>query len=198
MTDAFVREFIKLFSDALSNLYDKESAIIASEVNERCMAAHLFAFMKYKWRRCPALASYHIDYEYNREGLDGASKKIYSKYCDEKEEKWHWIIPDLIIHTRGDVSGTRNLVVIEFKKWEIPPGHDIEKLSEMTKQDSDGSYKYKFGFHVILGQVIDQTKIELFINGEEEGSWMFSELSDMTESLIQKLGEEGLLLDKLR
>ena len=84
---------------------------------------------------------------------------------DEKARQ-HLIIPDLIIHKRGDASGVENLVVIEFKKWGIPYGDDIVKLSEMTKQDNDGSYKYKFGCHVIFGPIIGQTKIELFVDGE--------------------------------
>ena len=46
-----------------------------------------------------------------------------------------------------------------------------------------------------LGRVIDQTMIELFIDGERVRSWKFSELSELTESLLQKLGEKGLLLD---
>ena len=193
MSKTLVLVFMQLFTDAIRNLYDKESAIVENEVNERCMAAHIFAFMKCEWGKYSELAAYHADYEYNREGLSGASKKIYAKYHDEKKEKWHWIIPDLIIHKRGDVSSTENLVVIEFKKWGIPLDHDIEKLSEMTKLDNDGRYKYKFGLHVILGQVIDQTKIELFVDGESVASVQFTELDKLTKLLTQRLRNKGLL-----
>ena len=76
MSETIVREFVELFMEALNNLYDKESSVIANKVNERCMAAHLFAFMKNSWHKYLALNPYQVDFEYNREGLSGLPKRL--------------------------------------------------------------------------------------------------------------------------
>ena len=190
-----IKIFVRLFKQALENLYDKEGVIVANEVNERCMAAHVFAFMKSKWNRYLLLKSYDIDYEYNREGLDGVSKQLYCRYSDEKKAKWHWIIPDLIIHKRG---GTDNFVVIEFKKWGIPYNDDRVKLTEFTKQNNDGKYKYRFGWHVIFGCEIGMTQIEVFVDGESVQKGSLVDLNGLTEKLIERLEAKNLLSDRLR
>lgn len=161
-----IESLMKLFVQALEYLYDKERDIIKRDVNERCMAAITFAFMKSKWNRCKRLRPYQLDYEYNREGQNGVPKRLYCKYAEDKKTKWHLIIPDLIVHVRGDVSGKRNLCVIEFKKFGIDPTDDIVKLEEMTRQDNEGKFRYEFGLHVVFGESLDATKFEVFINGQ--------------------------------
>lgn len=195
MMKSTIKAFVRLFKQALENLYDKERVIVANEVNERCMAAHVFAFMKSKWNSYLLLKSYDIDYEYNREGLGGVPKQLYCRYSDEKNAKWHWIIPDLIIHKRGD---TDNFVVIEFKKWGIPYNDDRVKLTEMTKQNNDGKCKYRFGWHVIFGCKIDLTQIEVFVDGESVQKGSLVDLNDLTEILIERLEVKNLLSDGLR
>lgn len=161
-----IESLMKLFARALENLYNKERDIIRNDVNERCMAAHVFSYMKNKWNRCKSLRSFQPDYEYNREGESGLPKKLDCKYHEDKKSHWHLIIPDLIVHERGDMSGEKNLCVIEFKKFGINPSDDIVKLEEMTRQGDDGKFKYKLGLHVIFGMSLDATEFEVFINGQ--------------------------------
>ena len=160
-----IESLMKLFAQALESLYDKERDIIKSDVNERCMAAHVFSYMKNKWDQFKNLRPYQLDYEYNREGESGLPKKLCCKYHEDEKAKWHLIIPDLIVHVRGDMSGQKNLCVIEFKKFGIDPTDDIVKLEEMTHQNNEGKFRYKFGLHVVFGRSLDATGFEVFING---------------------------------
>jgi hypothetical protein len=161
-----IESLMKLFVQALEYLYDKERDVVKSDVNERCMAAITFAFMKNKWNRCKRLRPYQLDYEYNREGQNGVPKRLYCKYAEDKKIKWHFIIPDLIVHVRGDVSGKKNLCVVEFKKFGIDSSDDFVKLEEMTRQDNEGRFRYKLGIHVVFGESLDATEFEVFINGQ--------------------------------
>ena len=161
-----IGSLMKLFAGALDNLYNQERSIVRSDVNERCMAAHVFSYMKNKWNRFKSLRSYQLDYEYNREGESGLPKKLYCKYVKDKKAQWHLIIPDLIVHVRGDMSGQKNLCVIEFKKFGINSSDDIVKLEEMTRQNDDCKFRYKLGLHVVFGMSLDATEFEVFINGQ--------------------------------
>lgn len=161
-----IESLMKLFAGALDNLYNQERGIVRSDVNERCMAAHVFSYMKNKWNRFKSLRSYQLDYEYNREGESGLPKKLYCKYVEDNKAKWHLIIPDLIVHVRGDMSGQKNLCVIEFKKFGINSSDDIVKLEEMTRQNDYGKFRYKLGLHVVFGMSLGATEFEIFINGK--------------------------------
>ena len=93
-------------------------------------------------------------------------EQLFCKYENDKEKKYHFIIPDLILHKRGCKTEDGNLCVIEFKKFGIDPKDDIYKLEEMTRQDNDGKFKYVFGLHIVFGEKISQTEFELFVNGK--------------------------------
>jgi hypothetical protein len=41
-----IESLMRLFARALDNLYNQERSIVRSDVNERCMAAHVFSYMK--------------------------------------------------------------------------------------------------------------------------------------------------------
>lgn len=166
METEIVRKWIKLLKESIENLYEKEKFIVESNVNERCMAAHIFSSIKREWDELGKLGGYDVDYEYNREGVNGVPKSLFCKYENDKEKKYHFIIPDLILHKRGCKTEDGNLCVIEFKKFGIDPKDDIYKLEEMTRQDNDGKFKYVFGLHIVFGEKISQTEFELFVNGE--------------------------------
>ncbi len=161
-----IESLMRLFARALDNLYNRECDIVGNDVNERCMAAHVFSYMKNKWNQFKRLRSYQLDYEYNREGESGLPKKLYCEYVKDKKAQWHLIIPDLIVHVRGNMSGQKNLCVIEFKKFGINSSDDIVKLDEMTSQNDDCKFRYKLGLHVVFGMSLDATEFEVFINGQ--------------------------------
>ena len=55
-----IESLMKLFAQSLENLYHEERDIIKSNVNERCMAAHVFSYMKGKWNCYENLMPYQI------------------------------------------------------------------------------------------------------------------------------------------
>ena len=94
-----IESLMRLFARALDNLYNRECDIVRNDVNERCMAAHVFSYMKNKWNQFKRLRSYQLDYEYNREGESVLPKKLYCKYVKDKKAQWHLIIPDMIVRS---------------------------------------------------------------------------------------------------
>lgn len=160
-----IEKYLKLLKDALSALYHDEAEVVAINANERCMAAIVFACMKEKMAAVESLKQYKIDYEYNREGPNGVPKELFVKYVEDKEKKNHLIIPDLTIHKRQKNSCGDNLLLVEFKKTDVPYKDDIAKLEEMTKQDTDGKFRYKAGLLVVFGTLLSETKFKVYVNG---------------------------------
>ena len=158
-----IEMYLKLFKDALSALYREEADVVAVNANERCMAAHVFAYMKKEMAKNDLLNQYKIDYEYNREGLVGASKELCCKFRRDKKKKNHYVIPDLIIHKRGDIDNGTNILLVEFKKPDVAVRDDIAKLIKMTKQN--GKFKYKVGLLIIFGRSLPETVFRLYIDG---------------------------------
>ena len=92
------------------------------------------------------LRDYHIDVEYNRE-LNNVKRGNDSQEPDPKKNQ---VIPDLIIHKRGNHEN--NLLVIEFKPhWEMSKKaieDDKKKLATFT----NSTYNYKNVLFVLIGK----------------------------------------------
>lgn len=183
-----IEKYLKLLKDALSALYNDEAEVVAINANERCMAAIVFAYMKENM----ATEQYKIDYEYNREGPNCVPKELFVKYEKDREKKNHLIIPDLIIHKRQKNSCGDNLLLVEFKKTDVPYEDDVAKLEEMTKQETDGNFKYKAGLLVVFGTLLYDTKFKVYVNGtclacDEDSFDQFDLLLTATRTRLKEL-----------
>ena len=87
------------------------------------------------------------DPEYNRHGHD-------TKELDGSE-----IVPDLILHHRGDDSA--NILVVEFKKKGQSLKSDRVKLAKLT--GSPYYFRYQLGLLIVFG--IDKITLEWFRDG---------------------------------
>ena len=181
---------LKLLEEAIFALYHDEADVVAINANERCMAAHVFAYMKREMANDDSLVQYKIDYEYNREGPNGVPKKLLVKYVEDKKMKKHLIIPDMIIHRRLKNSCGDNLVIVEFKKPDIPCKDDIVKLREMTKQENEGKFKYKVGILVVFGTLLSETKFRVYVDGFcRNGSFTFNHFDSQLVKILRLLKE---------
>ena len=91
-------------------LYQTDGMLIKCKTNERCIAARFFAYMMNHTCGDKAYGDdgeLDWDSEYNRKGLEGEAKDM------RGDGKFSNIIPDLILHHRGDDS--KNVLAIEFK-----------------------------------------------------------------------------------
>ena len=188
-----INEFLQLFKESIYHLYEIEGDIVEYNVNERCMAAVVFAFIKARWDMSKASPKYHVDFEYNREGLNGVPKELICRYLKDDNKRPHHIIPDLIFHERGSKSNDNNLCIIEFKKFGVDPSDDIIKLKEMTRQDSEGKFKYKIGCHIVFGETANLTKIEVFINGKSQLEGNIENMEDIINESLKILINESII-----
>ena len=133
----------------LRHLYSPvvDQTLIENGANERCLAARFFAYMMNLTSCAPDYRKLTWDPEYNRHGHD-------TKKLDGSE-----IVPDLILHHRGD--DTANILVVEFKKTGRSLKSDRVKLTKLT--DSSCYFRYRLGVLIVLG--IDKVTLEWFRDG---------------------------------
>jgi hypothetical protein len=111
-------------------------------VHERSTAHRLALHLE------PCFNGWNIDCEYDRYGrvqklLEGI------RACDERR-RTDRILPDIIVHHRGQNGSGHNLLVVELKKDEVQDPCDFEKLQGMTY--SHGSFSYQLGLYVNINR----------------------------------------------
>ena len=129
------------FVKALSEFLLKEKFLLASDLNERTMTHKLAEYLQKYFQ------DYNVDCEYNRmmtnQGYDTKQLGLDLKNVETNDIKGTTVIPDIVIHRRGDNKS--NLLVIEVKK-KISSGSkqlDFEKLKAFTSE-----LKYEYGAYV--------------------------------------------------
>lgn len=119
----------------LFNLYDTQK--VGSHVGERAIMFRFGLYFQKELDECGGYSGYYLDCEYNRIGID--PKKLEDDL----------IIPDMILHRRGNNDG--NLLVIEFKGWwNGNQKNDEEKIERMVNKN--GEFQYREGYTVLLGK----------------------------------------------
>jgi hypothetical protein len=111
-------------------------------VHERSTAHRLALHLE------PYFNGWNVDCEYDRYGrvqklLEGI------RACDERR-RTDRILPDIIVHHRGQNGPGHNLLVVELKKDDVQDPCDFEKLRGMT--GSHGSFSYQLGLHVNINR----------------------------------------------
>ena len=141
-------------------LYQTDGMLIKCKTNERCIAARFFAYMMNHTCGDKAYGNdgeLDWDPEYNRKGLEGEAKDM------RGDGKYTNIIPDLILHHRGDDS--KNVLAIEFKtvKGKRRPSlkEDGQKLAYLT----GSAYRYQYGVNIVLD--LDRVEMIWFRDGDE-------------------------------
>jgi hypothetical protein len=131
----------KAVTKAIEQLYEKDSYLLAHDVNERALSHKLACYLQQaieEWDN-----SWHVDCEYNRDydnpkvlmQLSLASAKVMPT-----DTQATTVYPDIIVHKRGS---RENLLAIEIKKASNRRGrnHDYEKL---------GAFKRELGYQHTL------------------------------------------------
>ena len=122
--------------------------LIEAGASERSLVARLFVYMV-NLSESTLADDVKWDCEYNRRGFSGKPKDLNGSK----------IIPDVILHKRGD--NTSNICALEFK-WNKPSRRDYCKLSSLTS----GEYNYRYGIQVVFNR--DRVDLIWFRNGGEE------------------------------
>ncbi|MCR4673481.1 MAG: hypothetical protein K5675_00590 [Lachnospiraceae bacterium] len=128
---------------------DKEAI---KHVGERTVQFRFAMYLQLFMWKSRYLREYVLDCEYNR--YNG----------DPKRNNNELIVPDIIIHKRGDDDN--NLMVIELKShWNHDITHDDKKIKAMT--DPTGIYRYQKGLSLVFGKKIDECKFTEYFCGQK-------------------------------
>jgi len=158
--------------NALDKLYDKDIFLFAPFGNndkslcERCIN-HRFAMYLEQQNFGEG---YFVDCEYNKSHLDGitSTKKVFNingNYID-------------VIITKRDGNYLNDLFCFEVKKYNNYNDRDKDRnnlkiLTGGSDYKNNGGFEYDYGFYIIFGKTKEETKIEIYKNGEkcEEGEY---------------------------
>lgn len=149
ISEESVKDAKECCKEAICEFYKKDYELIKNNCNERSMMFRIGIYLYEYMKVHNSLNEYDLDCEYNRKGTN-------IKTLDEQN-----IIPDILIHKRGDDN--MNLLVIEIKKSGKSIENDKEKLKKLT--DTNGDYKYSLGLEIVLCE--KSFYIIQFIDGNE-------------------------------
>lgn len=137
---------------AFQALYENDINLIEMNAGERVIAARLAFYLQ------GLFPTYNVDVEYNRHGVDPKSIHL-GPECGHEGE--NLIVPDIVIHRRG--NDDYNILVLEIKKSTnpIPRDCDVAKLNALKQQ-----YHYLFAAFIQIN-----TGQEVTTNGYEV-QWM--------------------------
>jgi hypothetical protein len=122
---------------AISMLFEMDAFLLENASYEPSITAKLSSYLANQFS-----PEWHVDHEYNR---DIHQKDLVKRNILSGRE----MLPDIIIHKRGELGLENNLMVIELKKDSGPNSEDKKKLRFMTS--SDCPYQYQYGLHINLG-----------------------------------------------
>lgn len=111
----------------------KDKFLLKHDVSEWAIA-HRFAVYLEKY-----FPEFHIDCEYNRDGLGGFPKRLKTlkEFAKEKKLKGARVYPDIIVHRRGEKEGFLAIEFSKSNKSTAKVDFDIKKLN---------AYKNELGY----------------------------------------------------
>ncbi len=173
--------------------------------SERNIASYLRSSLEIFKNFHRSLLFYQVDTEYNRVGIKSTSKKI-----DYKEGKKLRVIPDIIVHKRGETvkdGKDVNYLCIEIKKIRNFNGDlnsiknremrrrledDLEKLKFLRRNKN---YKYIYGISVVIS---DPHTIFFKINDEDFVRCSIQEVPAQKKKKFTELVDRVIFITKDR
>lgn len=153
-------ELRTLIEKSIIDLYRNESDLFHVEPNEtnknvarnieRCKVFHFGRFLCNYIENSNILKNYNVDVEYGRMFENGklASKKLKIAYDEDSKEEIHDVVPDLIVHRRG--NNDNNLAVFEIKC--NYPNASSKKRDRIKLKKYIESLNYKYAFYIELNE----------------------------------------------
>ena len=145
-------------SVSADNTDEKRALYYVSERGIVCWFAH---YLRTNIAGDKLLEGYKVDTEYNR--LFHYTKCFREDILEKYEITSKCIIPDLIIHKRGEKD---NLLVLEFKCWWQLENETIDELLSKDNRRirafiEDEQFSYKYGSAIFIGKTRKDCKWEL-------------------------------------
>lgn len=118
-----------------------------------------------------ACNNYYADIEFNR-AFENTINNV--QHLPDEEGTPKRVFPDIIVHSRGEVS-LDNLIALEMKKSSASQEEiddDKARLKHLTKLNTNtsfGSYEYILGIYYEINLDKEEIKIEFFYDGNRKG-----------------------------
>lgn len=135
---------------AIMKLITYDAHLLIVDANERSITHRLGMYLQEEF------SEWHVDCEYNKNGLDIKKLDNFKKSIDSNDDKGTTVYPDLIIHQRGTKN---NLIVLEAKKENIMCKQIKECPCDMCKlraYKKDLHYKYAFFLVLPIGKAVKE------------------------------------------
>jgi hypothetical protein len=159
--EMYIEEIKNKIKQCLETLYQKDSILFERNngkgLCERCI---VFRFAYYLQNTFP---DYFVDCDFNSASVNGRpvdGKPVINP--DRRTSTKRFV--DIIVHNRT-FRQANDFICFEIKKW----NNNDMRVSEKDKNNLKvltSEYGYHYGFHLILGKTINETKWEIFQNGE--------------------------------
>jgi hypothetical protein len=167
--NAGLSQFKKLILSCLDELYSRDKFLfernrptIRSEPRGICERCLVFRFAHYLQNKIGK--EFYVDCDFNSSFNRRTHRDIPQKTIDDSDGTSRRRYVDIIVHER-DWSSENDLICFEIKKWnnkdEESHNKDINNLKQMTSR-----YRYRYGFHLILGATKEETRWSVFEKGK--------------------------------
>lgn len=123
---------------AIERLREETPQLEFRDVHERSTAYRLAVHMEPYFS-----GTWNVDCEYDQ---DGQVRKLLEGIAQCGGRTTDQIVPDIIVHHRGDGGRRNNLLVIELKKDAVEDACDRKKLELLTR--ATGHYGYQLGLYI--------------------------------------------------
>ena len=159
-----------LIQNCLSQLYDNDRFLFERNNNRGISERGLvFRFAYYLQNE---IEDFYVDCDFNssfehhiNEHGDQLSTEMSGKEIKNQDGTITKRFIDIIVHKR-DFQTNSDYICFEFKKWNNNKAFEREKdFNNLRRLTSD--YGYKFGFHIVLGKTMNDTRWTIFWNGGE-------------------------------
>lgn len=159
-----------MFLAANRSFIENHASLLKRELSERCLCGALMCELNKQLEK-NACNNYYADIEFNR-AFENTINNI--KHLPDEEGTPKRVFPDIIVHSRGEVS-LDNLIALEMKKSSANQEEiddDKARLKHLTKLNTNtsfGSYEYILGIYYEINLDKEEIKIEFFYDGNRKG-----------------------------
>lgn len=160
----------EMFLAANRSFIENHASLLKRELSERCLCGALMCELNKQLEK-NACNNYYADIEFNR-AFENTINNV--KHLPDEEGTPKRVFPDIIVHSRGEVS-LDNLIALEMKKSSASQEEiddDKARLKHLTKMNTNtsfGSYEYILGIYYEINLDKEEIKIEFFYNGNRKG-----------------------------
>lgn len=136
--------------NALDALIARDSYLLQVDANERTITCQIARYL------AAELPQYHVDCEYNRDGVDPKKLQYIDLHGDEEDTFARTVFPDIIVHCRNTKN---NYLVLEVKKTTNPDDRKID-YAKLVGYKKQLGFQFAVFVELAAGQQADVHRVD--------------------------------------